>query len=206
MGFIDKFILPKEIDFNAALQAQALVTLKLVHNLYAAFIKDDQSALVAISADAEKARLLKESNMKELLDVFIAPYDKESIYRIITQLDWISLSVNHFKLESQAYAVETLHEYQSILKLLMEMATLLENGIAQLSAKQIESIADNTNRIHDQYDRVVVLCATSMADLLQQDDCKEIIVYREILSQLKEIAKRIHVTANTLEDMMIKTQ
>jgi len=172
MGFIDKFILPKEIDFNAALQAQALVTLKLVQDLYAAFIKNDQSALMAISADAEKARLLKENNMKELLDVFIAPYDKESIYRIITQLDWISLSVNHFKLEAQAYAVETLHEYQSILQLLMEMATLLEHGIAQLSAKRLESIAANTDRIHDQYDRVVVLCATSMADLLQQDDCK----------------------------------
>jgi hypothetical protein len=37
-----------------------------------------------------------------------------------------------------------------------------------------------------------------------QDDCKRIIRHKDMLLQLKEIAKRIHVTANTLEDMAIK--
>jgi len=206
MGFINKFILPRQVDFNAALQAQALETLKLVHYLYDAFIKNDQLALTAISSGAEQARALKQSNMKELLDVFIAPYDKESIYRIITQLDWIALSINHFRIEAQAYSVQSLQGYQSIFQLLMEMGSRLEEGIAQLSSGRLKSISENTSRIHDQYDRAVVMCAESMANLLQQDDCKKIMVYRDLLAQLKEIARRIHITANTLEDMMIKAQ
>jgi len=206
MGFIDKFILPRQVDFNAALQAQAVETLGLVRHLHEAFIKNDKSALTAISSGAERARSLKQGNMKELLDVFIAPYDKESIYRIITQLDWIGLSINHFRIEAQAYSVLSLHRYQSIFQLLMEMGSRLEEGIAQLSSGRLKAISDNTSLIHDQYDRTVVMCAESMANLLQQDDFKKIMVYRDLLAQLKEIARRIHITANTLEDMMIKAQ
>jgi len=36
------------------------------------------------------------------------------------------------------------------------------------------------------------------------DDFKHIIMHRDILWQLKEIAQHIHVTANTIEDMAIK--
>jgi len=36
------------------------------------------------------------------------------------------------------------------------------------------------------------------------DDYRHIIVHKEILAQLKDVAKRIHVTANSLENMAIK--
>jgi hypothetical protein len=39
---------------------------------------------------------------------------------------------------------------------------------------------------------------------LENDDIKVYLAHREILIQLKEVAKRIHVSANTLEDMAIK--
>ena len=84
------------------------------------------------------------------------------------------------------------------------MANLLEKCIIRLSTKNPRIIALDTDLIHDQYDNVVTLCAQSVAELLKQDDCKHIIMHRDILAQLKEIAKRIHVTANTLEDMAIK--
>ena len=84
------------------------------------------------------------------------------------------------------------------------MANLLEKCITRLSTKTPRIIALDIDLIHDQYDDVVTLCAQSVAKLLKQDDCKHIIMHRDILAQLKEIAKRIHVTANTLEDMAIK--
>ena len=142
--------------------------------------------------------------MNELLDVFITPYDKESIYRIITQLDWVALSVKHFQLETSAYGITSIREYQPIFDILLEMANLLEKCITRLSTKTPRIIALDIDLIHDQYDDVVTLCAQSVAKLLKQDDCKHIIMHRDILAQLKEIAKRIHVTANTLEDMAIK--
>ncbi len=205
MGFISRFILPKEVDFNAALQAQAVAVRETVQSLHDACVYNDTAALAAIDRKAQDARSLMHDNMKELLDVFITPYDKESIYRIITQLDWIALSVKHFHLEVRVYGIHSLQSYQEILAALVKMASLLEEGINELSGKQLQQIAANIDHVHDLYDHVVSLCAEAMAGLLEQDDCKRIIRHKEMLAQLKEIAKRIHVTANTLEDMAIKT-
>ena len=204
MGFISTSILPKEVDFDTALLAQARITRIIVSELHNACVDDDLTYLSNISEHADEARLLKTKNMNELLDVFIAPYDKESIYRIITQLDWIALSVKHFQLETEAFGISSIREHQSIVELLLEMASLLEQCITRLSTKTPRTISLDIDLIHDQYDHVVMLRAQSVAELLKKDDCKHIFVQRDILSQLKEIAERIHVTANTLEDMAIK--
>jgi len=204
MSFIRKFILPKEVDFDIALQSQARIARMIVSDLHSACIDDEIKNLDSIIEHADEARTLKTKNMNELLDVFIAPYDKESIYRIITQLDWIALSVKHFKLEVEAYGVESIGSYQSIVELLLEMASLLEQCVTRLSAKSPRAISLDTDIVHDQYDHVVVLCARFVAALLKEDDYKQILIHRDVLAQLKEIAKRIHVTANTLEDMAIK--
>jgi len=96
MGFISQFLLPSKIDFDTALIKQAQISRLIVSDLYKACSNDDREALNAIAVVAERARKVKTKNMEELLDVFIVPYDKESIYRMITQLDWIALSVKHF--------------------------------------------------------------------------------------------------------------
>ncbi|HHJ18821.1 MAG TPA: hypothetical protein ENJ84_03165 [Gammaproteobacteria bacterium] len=204
MGFISEFILPKEVDFNAALQNQAHISKLMVQQLYKACINDDPDALSAISSGALQARKQKAKNMKQLLDVFITPYDKESIYRIITELDWVALSVRHFQLEARVYDTHSLQEYRSIVNILMQMTIMLEAGIAQLSNRNVKPIATRIDLIHDLYNRVVGRCATATGDLLIQNDIKRILRHKDMLQQLKEIAKRIHIAANTLEDMAIK--
>ncbi len=204
MGFIRTFILPKDVDFNNALRAQAHITRTIVEDLRNACVDKDASARAAISVHADEARALKTKNMKELLDVFIAPYDKESIYRMITQLDWITLSVRHFILEIEAYGILSIQEYQPIFEVLVEMATLLEQGVSRLSKKSPKILTHDIDLIHHKYNHVVELCARSIAALLNQDDYKRIILHKEVVTQLKEVAKRIQVTANSLEDMAIK--
>jgi len=107
-------------------------------------------------------------------------------------------------LEVQAYEITSLDEYQTIADVLVEMAVLLELGITRLSVKKPKVIAPDIDLIHDKYDQVVKLCAQAMSHLLDREDCKRILVHKEVLAQLKEVAKRMHITANTLEDMAIK--
>ena len=204
MGFINRFILPKTVDFDQALQAQAGIMLTTLEDVYLASKNDDMNALTRIALHAEKARAMKSANMKELLDVFITPYDKESIYRIITQLDWITLSIKHFYLETSAYRIDSIQQFEPIIRQLIDMAKLLKQCITQLAAKNPKTIAPKITLINDRYDEVVTRCAEFVAQLLQQKDCKEIISHRDLLAQLKEIAKRIHVSAYSLEDLAIK--
>jgi len=204
MGFITRFLLPREIDFNAALLSQARFCKSMVADLYKACVDNDIESLDSIITTAQRERTLKEQNMTQLLDVFITPYDKESIYRMITQLDWISLSVKHFQLEAQVYELHSLSEYEPILAVLLEMATALEMGISALPDKRLASIESSTRTVLDQYDHLIDLCAKATAQLIAQDDIRHIIRHKDMLLQLKDIAKHIHVAANTLEDMAIK--
>ena len=204
MGFIAKYLLPKQIDFNARLLAQAKTSCSMIKDLYQACVSNDSEALLSIANKALLARNQKVQNMQELLDVFITPYDKESIYRMIVQLDWVSLSVKHFQLESEVYQLHSLAEYQHILKVLLNMGEALEWGITLLAKKDIKQIAKTIEQISEQYDQVVEDCARATGQLLLLDDARKIIRHKDMLLQLKEIAKRIHLSANTLEDMAIK--
>ncbi|HHQ13910.1 MAG TPA: hypothetical protein ENK16_02685 [Chromatiales bacterium] len=204
MGFIRNFLLPKETDFDAALLAQARIGREMVDLLYQACARDDPGALQAIDDRAKDATQRKNRNMKELLDVFIAPYDKESIYRMITQLDWIALSVKHFRLQTVVYDIHSLGKYEPILAVLKQMATTLETGMTQLGNTPLSVMEPEIGRLRDLYDEVVSLCARATGRLSPEHDCVRLLQERDILMQLKEIAKRIHISANTLEDMTIK--
>lgn len=204
MGLITRYLLPKEIDFNAALLAQAHSAQLAVTKLYEASQSDDAGILEAIPGISSQAAQLKTQNMSQLLGVFITPYDKESIYRMITELDWITLSVRHFYLETEAYDIDSLCDYQPILKVIQDMAKALEEGVAKLPEKKLESIDLRINQIYEQYNQVVEACAHQHALLLEQEDLKRILRHKDMLMQLKDIARRIHISANSLEDMAIK--
>jgi uncharacterized protein len=204
MGFIRKLFLPNEVDFNLALSNQVQACKLMIDELYKACVNDDADALQLVAISAKHAREIKTQNMMQLLNVFITPYDKESIYRMINQLDWIALSIKHFQLEAEIYDTHSLSEYEQILKLLVEMMNVLEDGISKLATKKASSVAVRTDQIYDKYDLVIELCAKATATLMAQDDFKRIMRHKDMLLQLKEIAKRIHVAANTLEDMAIK--
>lgn len=204
MGFITKFILPKTVDFISAIQEQSGLTRQIVQDLCKACNRQDPLTFESIREDAEKATALKKQNLQLLLNVFLTPYDKESIYRLFTQLDWVVLSVRHFVIEREVYGIDSLDEYGDILELLDGMAVALDDGCKQLSRVKITALEGMSEQVHDNYDLVVERCARATALHLQQDDCMTVLRHRDIIAQLKEIARRIHISADSLEDMVIK--
>lgn len=204
MGFIRKYLLPKEVDFNAALEEQARMARGVVETLHRACVHDDRALLMSISEQAAAARRVKDRNMKELLDVFITPYDKESIYRMIVQLDWITLSVKHFRIDAEVLELSSLADYEPILEILLNMADALARGIEVLKARDAALIAARIDQVEDQYDAVVEHCAQATGRLLAEEDARRIIRGELIIKQAKDVAMRIRVAANTLEDMSLK--
>ncbi|RMG34714.1 MAG: DUF47 family protein [Gammaproteobacteria bacterium] len=204
MGFIRRYLLPREIDFNAALEDQAHKARYMVETLHRACVHDDRELLMRISEQAAEARRLKDRNMRELLNVFITPYDKESIYRMIVQLDWIALSVKHFRIEAEVLELHSLADFEPILEILLHMADALARGIEVLKARDAALIAARIEQVEDQYDAVVEHCAQATGRLLGEEDPRRIIRGELIIKQAKDVAMRIRVAANTLEDMSLK--
>ena len=84
------------------------------------------------------------------------------------------------------------------------VATAIEDGPAQLGGGSPRQLEREIDRIRALYDEVVSHCVQAAARLNAGQGCLELLHQRDLLQQLKEIARRIHVAANTLEDMAIK--
>ena len=202
MSFIKKYILPKEVDFIGALNQHISIITKITNDLYECFIDCKKDSCDSILNDVYHEKQMREKNMRELLSTFITPIDRESIYRVITQLDWIAISIKHFTLEAKAYEIRKL-EYTNIIKGIQLQARLLSSGF-----KTIKSSPSNTTqsaqKVRDAYNEVVSLYVKKMAKLANSKDMKEVFMHKELLNQLKEISKRMQMCANSLEDIVMK--
>ena len=154
--------------------------------------------------DEYKAAEIKDKNMEELLNAFITPIDRESIYRAVTGLNWIVLSIKHFVLETKAYNINDLNEHEKIIKLITEAGKVLNQGFEALGEGEHAVVWQKAEQARIYYDEIVNVYVLDMAALSREDDCKKLFVYKEVLSQLREIGKRIYITANTLEDIVVK--
>lgn len=204
MGLIQKYFLPHEVDFNAALQEQAEAARDTVQVLCRACRDHDLAALTQITEDERRTRRLKNRNMRELLDVLITPYDREAIYRVVDQLDWVALSVHHFAVELLVYRVECTPDHKPVIDILDDMALALAEGFAFLAQRSAVEIVRAVNEIYVWYDEVVQRCAQLAAAHLRQDEVSVYLAHREIIAQLKEVARRLRVAAGSLEDLAIK--
>jgi len=203
-SFIKKYILPKEIDFISAMSEHALIIKKMTDNLYKCFIQNNSNACSLILEQQKEAVKIRDKNMKDLLNVFITPIDKESIYRVTTQLDWIAISIKHFMLEAQAYGIYKLDsDFAQLIKLLQLQTQLLTAGFKTVK-KEPQSTAKNAQRVRDVYDELVSLYINNMAKLANLEESTKTFSKRELLAQIKDTSKRMRVTANYLEDIIMK--
>ncbi len=201
---LKKWILPREIDFFGSLSQQSVLTSKIVDelgNFYLEKSSRDSDQIFGLIEEAKKMRL---ANLKDLNAAFITPVDKEAISRVYVHLHWVALSIKHLVTEIDTYQIYSLTEYKKMFDLLgQEMAQLTE-GVEMLGAKKYDQVLENVFQAIQLDDEIIKEYAGLLARLFREKDVQEIFSHREILSQLKEISKRIHICANHLEDIVFK--
>ncbi len=204
-SFIKKFILPKEVDFISALIEHSLAVESIINALYLCFIEEKEASCKEILDNESQAQSIKEKNMNELLNAFITPIDRESIYRVITQLDWIAVSIRHFVLEAKAYRITSLDDgYTEIIGCIQQQSKSLQLGFQNLKGGDAVIVANHAQEVRDGYEALIERHIKMMAALADSGNMREMFVRKEILSQLKEIGKRMQVCANSLEDIVVK--
>jgi len=204
VSWIKKYILPQEVNFLSSLSTHAMIVNKIVDDLDNCFSHAKEEHCKAILEDQHQASAIRDNNMKELLNTFITPIDRESIYRVVTELDWIAISIRHFVIEAKAYHIKQLDpEYIIIIGKLKLQAELLAAGFKTLR-KDDKKTARSTKRVRDSYDDLMDIYTQKMAKLSSLKNTKEMFIHQALLQQLKEISKRMRMTANSLEDIIMK--
>ncbi len=200
---LSDFILPKEVDFFGNLQAQSVITQQVVIMLHSIYIQKTKTS-EQLNNIIQKANDERMEKLIELNSVMITPVDKEAISRIYLNLDWIVLSIKHLDVEIAAYTISSLSEYEAIFLLLQKQMLQMNECFTLLKQKKYDEVITKVNAIILMDDELIKEYSVELATLLQSDSIKHIIRHKEILTQLKEISKRIHITANSIEDVVFK--
>ena len=202
---LKKYILPSEINFINDMQRQSASILTIINYLNACFILKKEDNCELISKEVKQAFEIRTINMNHLLNAFITPIDRESIYRVITQLDSIAVSIKHFLVEAKAYNIHVLDDgFIDIFNKLLLCANALNSGFLKLGTSNELEVIHNTQMVRDSYDALVNEYVIIMARLAKSNDMADVFIHRELLIQLREIGKRLQGCANSLEDIVIK--
>ncbi len=204
LNLLKKYILPEEINFFRELRQQAEATRNTMDDLYRCFVEAKEESCQAVLGDEHRACELKERNMNDLGRAFMTPVDREAIFRAITHLDWIVISVKHLVMETKAYGIANLREYERLLLELRNCADLLCQGFSALEKKDLEQTAKKAEATRDLAHKMTETYVQAMAKVAEGNDIHLMFKHKEILSQIKSIAKRFHVAANTLQDITMK--
>ncbi len=203
-SFLKKFILPKEIDFICAMHQHAEAIKKITDDLEKCMIEQKTNYCQNILDDTHQAAKIRDENMQNLLNTFITPIDRESIYRIITQLDWVSISIRHLIKKQQAFGVEALHgDYAPLIQELKLQAELLTAGFRTIKSNPVKT-AESAKRVRESYDTLVAHYIRHLSNLFKEEEFKKILINKELLSQIKDISQHLRMSANSLEDVVMK--
>ena len=201
---IKKWILPKEIDFFGDLKQQSIETQKIIEELnefYTSATSNNTEPLLNRIAESKKNN---SANLKKLNATFITPVDREALSRVYTQLYWIVLSIKHLIVEIEAYKIYDLSEYQEIFNLLNQEQAELTKGFEKLQAKKYPSVHEHVDAVIQLDNELIKVYVRILSELFRKNNFPELLMHKEILSQLKEISKRIHISANLLIDIIFK--
>lgn len=204
MGKLKDWILPKEFDFFSLMKDQSMETLKIVEELGKFYVANTSQNPEYIYDLISKAKKNRSANLKDLNATFITPVDKEAISRVYAQLYWVALSIKHLIVEIDTYEIYDLSEYKNIFDLLKQEMQLLGDGFDGLRNKNYEAALKIRDKVIHQDNELIKQYAIHLAELFKGNNHQHILMHREILSQLKEVSKRIHICANLLEDIVFK--
>ncbi len=199
-----EWILPKEINFFRSLGQQSLLTSKIIDelaNFYQGNSSQNPDQIFNLIAEAKKMRLV---NLKDLNAALITPVDKEAISRAYVHLHWVALSIKHLVVEIEAYKIHKLNKYEKMFDLLSQEMGQLTTGFKMLDAKKYDLVLENVYQVIHLDNQLIKEYASLLAELFDKNDIQKIFKHKEILSQLKEISKRIHICANHVEDIVFK--
>lgn len=201
---IKSWILPKEIDFFESLRQQSLMTTKIIDELADFYLTNPSKDSKKIFDLIDEEKIIRKSNLIELNSTFITPVDKEAISRAYVHLHWIVLSTKHLVVEINIYKIFELKNYYRIFELLQQEMQALSAGFRLLNNKQFDKILEFVHQVINLDDLLIKEYAELLIRLFKEENMGKVLEHKEILSQMREISKQIHICSNQLEDIVFK--
>ena len=143
----------------------------------------------------------------ELSSNFITPFDREDIHSLITAIDNISGNIHGAASRMKLYQVDRITKsIRKLTEINLEACQSIDMAVKELkNLKKIKNITDACAKINKLENKSDIVYDKAVSDLFEnENDAKNIIKYKEVLSVLESAVDKCKGVASVLESIAVK--
>jgi len=142
----------------------------------------------------------------ELSRNFITPFDREDIHSLIKSLDNVADYMHSAASKMRLYQVEKITKsIRKLTEINLEACQLIGLGIKELKEMNHKSIKETCKKINKLESKADSVFDKAVADIFEnENDAKNIIKYKEVLSALESASDKCKSVSNVMEQISVK--
>jgi predicted phosphate transport protein (TIGR00153 family) len=207
---IFQFLVPKDKKFFPLFEQASANLVQLAAILHEAVnlpAKEREELFLKIDALEQKVEDITRQTNLELSRNFITPFDREDIYSLITSIDNVADNLHGASSRMKLYQVEKITKsIRKLTEINLEACQLIDNAVQELKdlhkIKSITAACAKINKLEAKSDDVY---NKAVAELFEnENDAKNIIKYKEVLSVLETATDKCKGVSSVLESITVK--
>jgi uncharacterized protein Yka (UPF0111/DUF47 family) len=200
-GFLET-VFPPSYDFHGMLQDQADMTVRGVETFVRWLEDGAQSDPVEIFNIEEMADSMRHKMEDHLMEAFSTPFDRQDIYSISRQMDYILNNSLFTAQEMRAFKVAPDRCIMEIAKALLEGARAVSEGIRLIEDDHGES-ESMISKMRVSERLIESLYVESMARILEKSEAREALKKAEVLHHLRDAGDSLRATIDILHRIVV---
>jgi predicted phosphate transport protein (TIGR00153 family) len=210
LNSIFQFLVPKDTKFFPLFEQASANLITLAETLHEAvnapkaeredYFKKIEELEASIEEITQKTHL-------ELSKNFITPFDREDIHSLIKAIDNVADYMYSAASKMRLYQVEKITKsIRKLTEINLESCQLIGAGIKELKdMKNHKSIKETCKKINKLESKADSVFDKAVADIFEnENDAKNIIKYKEVLSALESASDKCKSVANVMEQISVK--
>jgi predicted phosphate transport protein (TIGR00153 family) len=205
-----QFLVPKDKKFFPLFEEASSNLIELASILHEAVnlpLKEREKLFEKIDELEQKGEDITRLTNLELSRNFITPFDREDIYSLITSIDNVAGNLHGASSRMRLYHVDKITKsIRKLTEINLEACQNIDMAVKQLrSFDNIKVITDACARIDKLESKSDNVYDKAVAELFEnENDAKNIIKYKEVLSVLESATDKCKNAANVLESIAVK--
>jgi uncharacterized protein len=193
---------PREYDFESMLTYQAEMTVSGV-KAFVVWLEtsplSDPHELERIETEVD---IMRHDLEEKLIRSFSTPFDRQDIYSISRQMDYILNFSNETVKEMYAFGVQPDQPILGMAKYLLRGTECISRAIKNLTSDK-DAVEEEIRHARDAYHGIEELYIAGMTELLKTNDAMLAIRTREIYHHLRDAGRAMRDTLDILHNAVI---
>ena len=207
---IFQFFVPKDNKFFPLFEQASANLIILAETLHEAVNAPKDQREDYFKKIEELEAIIEEITHKTHLELsrnFITPFDREDIHSLIKAIDNVADFMHGAASKMRLYQVEKITKsIRKLTEINLEACQLIGVGIKELKdMKDHKAIKDTCKKINKLESKADAVFDKAVADIFEnENDAKNIIKYKEVLSALESASDKCKSVSNVMEQISVK--